>query len=267
MQLSLTDTSQYLNLTSLSYTGSLVVTNHTSNALFFVVQSAKPSTGSVGILCKEGEEVLINNPTSTNIWVKASYAGNIEVQRAQGASAEYSVVAFPQSYMTSTTEGLARLRVDDSQTSFFLGTQARSFAYGTLAAGASIYFKVVAPVDTVQYSVEFHVDGGTASLSTFANPVLSGVWGTTLPVIRKNTMAGTPAYTPQVSITSGGTATGTLIDYFRITTSSATAQQTTVGGMPYAERGVPAGTYVYKVTNEGNGSVFYQLSSWWEERP
>jgi len=61
---------------------------------------------------------------------------------------------------------------------------------------------------------------------------------------------------------------GTLRDTISVVTASATAQQSTVGGSGFGERGVAANTtWYYKFTNFGTGTATGVFHIAWEERP
>ena len=265
----ITDTSQYVNLSSLSgVSGSVVVTNNSSHPVYALTSATQPASSALGILCWNSEEIFVNNRTAgESVWVRATNTGPLYVQAGLSASAQYIVANLPPSLLTSGPEGVQRIRVDDTQTSFFQGTQARTFMEAAVAAGASLWVRATVPLNIVLYELNFTVDAGSMRISTYSGGTASGTW-TTQPVIRKNTMSDAPAYTPQVAVASGGAMTGgTLNDVVRVVSSSATAQQSTVGTVPFSERGIGAGTYFYKIENIGTGTINVVLHAWWEERP
>lgn len=177
----------------------------------------------------------------------------------------------PDDMLTDPRHIYRRLRVDVAQTSFFTGRQFRVMKELSLAAGASYTIRFTRAVDVVIQVVDLAVDAGSIRLDVYRDPTPAGTWSETLPIIGLNDMVArpTPYYATSSSVTAGGTITGgTLRDTIRVVTSSATAQQSTVGGSGFAERGVGAGTTgYYKFTNFGTGTATGVFHMAWEERP
>lgn len=77
-----------------------------------------------------------------------------------------------------------------------------------------------------------------------------------------------PLYTPQVTLAAGGTHTGgTVLDVLMARAAGATAQASSVGDALSDERGIAAGTYYFRISNEGSGTATGVFSARWEERP
>lgn len=91
------------NLSTLSsITGSLVVTNTTAGDLFFYVGSSAPAD-SVGILCRQDEEVYLDNRTVDNsVWMKSDCIGPVIVQSESEASTEVRCLASGSTENTHT---------------------------------------------------------------------------------------------------------------------------------------------------------------------
>ncbi len=257
-----------VNLSSL-LAGSIVVHNLGNLPVYIYKGAVAPSVSSYGVRCSPMESVSVNVSGSEQLYAVAENTSILLLEEMLSSSGQHVCATLPESLFTQGDEGYRRLRVDDGQTSFFLGTQARTFKELNIAAGTSYYVKIVVPVDVVLFDVNTVLDNGTIRITTLANPVFSGTWSETLPVIPKNTMASRPSpyYVPQVSLTAGGTATGVAIDIVRLSVSNSSAKAQSVGSQPYSERGVAAGTYCWQIENIGTGSATGTFSSWWEERP
>lgn len=164
-----------------------------------------------------------------------------------------------------------RLRVDIGQTSFFEGREFRTFYEYSIAAGATVVFKFVSPVNFILNRQELNIDDGKVRLSVVATGgTEGGTFSTALPVIGRNRMSErpTPNYASQVTVSTGGTHTGgTEVEVIRLVTSNATAQQISVGSSVSDERGLPAGTYYVRINNFGSGAATGTYNISWEERP
>lgn len=259
----------WINLSTLSsITGSLVVTNTTAGDLFFYVGPSAPAD-SVGILCRQDEEAYLDNRTVGNsVWMKSDCIGPVIVQSIIKPSAQFSIVSLPSGLLTDDREGYARIRVDNSETSFFIGKQFRTFKKITLASGATYTIKVVATTDVNVLDEDFSIDTGTVELNIYTGATPTGTFTDTLPVLRKNSMSTAPVYASGTTITGGTGITlsgGTQIDVQRLVASSSTARAATTT-VDISSRGIPPGTYLYQFTNAWNGSSIIILHSYWEER-
>lgn len=262
---------KYINLTAISgLSGSIVVTNNTSSPSYIVVASTEPAAASTGIIALSGEEVFVNNTSGLSVWIKSQKGGPVIVQSESEASAEYRVASLPSDLMTKGPDGFRRIRVDVSETGFFIGTQFRTFKEFSIPNGTSYYIKIVSGVDLILLDTELAIDSGSVRLSTYTASTPSGTWSETLPIIPVNQMSSrpSPTYSSAVTITAGGTISGgTQIDAIRVVSSSATAHAMTVGTSEDNKRGYSAGTYYYKLENISSGTVTGTYHSLWEERP
>ncbi len=187
-----------------------------------------------------------------------------------------TVASPPLNLMTSKGGQYARLRVDPDQTSFWQGTQYRTFREINIAQGATEVLKIVVPVNTVLYDVSLTLDagatrlrteGGAIRLRTVAGGTEGGTFATPLPILRKNNMSDAPNIPAQNAITTGGTHTGgTDIDVIRLVVADATAQQSSIGSKAYDQRGVGPGTYYWKLENISDSTATGVFSAFWEER-
>ena len=172
--------------------------------------------------------------------------------------------------MTGTTK--PRLRVDMAQTGFFEGREFRTFREFSIASGATLVVKVVVPINAILFEQGLELDAGALRITNATGGTAGGVFGEVLPVIGKNNMTAaerpTPFYAPQIVFTAGGTHVGGFVfDVHRVVTSSATAQQFTVGSGPSDERGIAPGTYYVRYENISNGDATGTFRFIWEERP
>lgn len=134
----------------------------------------------------------------------------------------------------------SRVKTDDQLASFFAGTQARSFRELSLVAGASLYVRMVRPVDVILRKFGLFVNAGRP----------------------------TPLYVPQSHLEAGGSFTGgTLYDVIHVKTAGGTGQQSTVGGNRDDILGAPAGTAYYKFSNPGSGTATGIFTISWDELP
>lgn len=180
-----------------------------------------------------------------------------------------TVASPPLDMLTDNGGNYMRLRVDPDQTSFWQGTQYRTFREINIANAATEVLKIVVPVNTVLYDVSLTLDAGAIRLRTVSGGTEGGTFSTALPILRKNTMTDAPVIPAQNIITTGGTHTGgTDIDVIRLVVANATAQQTSVGSKAFDQRGVGPGTYYWKLQNiAASGAATGVFSSFWEERP
>lgn len=174
---------------------------------------------------------------------------------------------------TGTTR--PRIRVDVAQTGFFEGREFRTFKEFAAATTSTYVIKIVVPVNTILFEFGFEIEAGDCRIETMvpgAGIVEGGTFSEVLPLIRTNTMteAPQPPYTGQVAMTAGGTLTGTpspgttLLDVLRGKAASNSNFANSVGLDAGAERGVPAGTYYWRVTMNAFIGV---IKARWEERP
>ena len=262
--------SGWQNLYTLSgLSGSVIVTNHTSTPIFLAQSITQPSNGALEAFPLDPMSTSVVYDDSIPVWVRGVPSGPIVVQNLASTILPFTGVDLPHDVYTWDEENYRRLRVDTGQTSFFIERQFRGFFEFNLAAGATRYFKVDAAVNTVLWNVALSVDSGGVKLETLAGGVENGVW-TPISLFPKNTMTTrpTPFYVGQNTVTTGGTFTGgTLIDVVRVVTSSSTAQQSTVGSVPFSERGVAPGIYQWKLTNiSQSGSTTGVFNFFYEER-
>lgn len=164
--------------------------------------------------------------------------------------------------MTDTDGDYARLRVDPGQTSFWAGTQFRTFQKFTIPALASITVRATLTNNIVLYETSLTVDGAPVEMILYVGGTAAGPW-TPMPVIPKNTMVGTPAVVAGTALDyDGAHSGGTMIDLLRVPAGNKSG----AFGGESSERGVGPGTYYYEILNTGNQSATVVFEGWWEER-
>lgn len=179
-------------------------------------------------------------------------------------------VSFESNDKLITSETKPRLRVDVAETSFFEGREFRTFLELNIAAGATQVVRFTATKDFILHEQTLSIESGSLRMAAIAgNGTPGGTFNVALPIIGKNRMTERPLpyYEATTTIATGGTHTGgTEVEVVRLSTSNATAQQSSVGATVASERGLPAGTYYIRLANVGSGAVVGVYSLFWEER-
>lgn len=260
----------YQSLYALSGYGvrdSLIITNDTPQTIFLTQSDTQPVDDSNAFFAHPYQTVLAHADGKT-LWIRGK-PGPVVVQKLSSTVTPFTSVELPHDIMTREEEGFRRVRVDTGQTSFWVGTEARSFKDLNIPSGGTYVIKVVVPVNTVLWNVTLSIDSGAVKLSTISGGTDDGGFTTQLPLFPKNAMSSRlqPYYVFQNKLYEGGTQTGgTVIDVVRIATSGSTAQRQTVGGSVADERGVSPGTYYWKFENTSNNTVVGTFHCSWEER-
>jgi len=216
-----------------------------------------------------GEEYVFSAKTS-KLWIKGS-TGPIYLETlVSSRSGTFDRVDLSPDLYTSDTEGFRRLRVDSGQTGFFEGREFRTFYELDVATGTSVYIRFVSPIDFILSEQILTLDSGSIKFTALTGATPSGAYSVPLPVIGKNRMLSrkSPFYAPQITLSTGGAATGgVIVELFRVIAANATAQKQTVLGANSTERGLPAGTYYLRLENIGNNAATGVYTLIWEERP
>lgn len=161
-----------------------------------------------------------------------------------------------------------RLRVDVAQTGFFAGREARTFHEFSVLSGATLVVKAVAATDVILMDLIVELNSGEVKVYTVTGGTEGGTFSTTLPIIGTNTMSSvpSPAYEHQMVITAGGThMDGTVLDEIWLDAGLNPAKESAVGGSTASVRGVPAGTYYFRITASADSTGVFKAR--WEERP
>ena len=100
------------------------------------------------------------------------------VNSSDGTYAE-RVEAYPPVKLMSDNDGdHARLRVENGQTGFFAGREARTFYEFSIASGATQVIKVVAPVDTIVEDLALELDLASVRLELVTGGTEGGTFST-----------------------------------------------------------------------------------------
>lgn len=164
---------------------------------------------------------------------------------------------------------------------FFRGREFRTFYEFSAAAGTSIpagqrvlFRTVLGAANMLLESLELSIDDGQVRVSSHAGGVITGVFGTVLPVIPANSMAGTPVYaaTAVMSATAAGLAAAVNIvgssvrDIIRVKTPSGGGASNSESSTIDSVRGLPAtATFYILVENVGGGPVEGTMRMRWQE--
>jgi len=172
----------------------------------------------------------------------------------------------PVGVFTSPLDDIGRLRTDNGHTGFYEGRQFRYFKEWSTATTGTFVFKFDTPVNAKILEASLQIDLGEARLENVTGGTEGGTF-TPVIVYPVNAMTNRPQpyYTPQVTLSTGGTYTGgNVSDVLRSKTSDNTNHSATVGSTEGTERGGPPGVYYYRLTLTGAVGVFRLR---WEENP
>lgn len=189
---------------------------------------------------------------------------------------ENETVTPPSDMLTDGGFGpVRRLRVDTGQTGLFARRFWRiSHEFTALGATPQV-FKVSVPVNFMIHHQSLECDQGGIVMRAYraAQGVESGTFNTPIPIYSANFMTEEPEYAFQSAITTGGAFTPNggqmAVEAIRARAANATAQQQSVGGASFGERGLGAGIF-YLVFSQpagttGDSKGVYNLVV--EERP
>jgi hypothetical protein len=180
----------------------------------------------------------------------------------------YTIPDFgPSDLLTSERFGTRRVRVDVAQTGFFEGREFYTFQEFTIPSLGEIAIRAVTPIDVILFESGLSVENGTVRVELYNGGSAGDTW-TSMPILPKNGMSTSPTYIPQVEMAYNGAHTGgQLVDLMIVASAGTQNKQVTAGGQMGSERGFPAGTYYYVLTNTSNQNALCVFSAWWEERP
>jgi len=159
------------------------------------------------------------------------------------------------------------LYATDVHKSFDEGREFRTFFAFAGATSSVKVIKVVFPCDFVLHLQDFMLNDGELKFEAVVGGDEAGSYNVALPKVGVNRTAERPLplYESQASLTTGGTHTnGTVVELVQLKTSSATAQDSTVGGSLHDLRALPAGTYYLRFTAVAATKGIFALR--WEER-
>ena len=95
-----------------------------------------------------------------------------------------------------------------------------------------------------------------------------GTFNTALPIFKTNTMSTASAYTPQVTMTRGGTHTGgTVVDLLTAVSGPNPNKSVASSASENLPQGFAAGTFYIKLINTDGATATGIFRARWEERP
>lgn len=174
----------------------------------------------------------------------------------------------PKVLMTDSNGTYARMRVDVGQTGFFAGREARTFYEFSIPTGQEIVIKVVAPINTIvqNFGGELHLAEMRIELRYGGTE--GGTFGTNLPIFKTNTMSSASAYTPQITMATGGTHTGgTTVDLIHLVSGANTNKAIDTTATDEQPQGFAPGTYYIHLINIDGATATGIFRARWEERP
>lgn len=190
------------------------------------------------------------------------------VNRQDGTYAERVEAYPPVKLMTDNDGNFARLRVDSGQTGFFAGREARTFYEFSIATGASQVIKVVSPVDTVVQIFGVELDLAEMRVELVIGGTEGGTFDTALPIFKTNTMSSSSDYTPQITMSLGGTHTGgTVVDLLTAISGDKLQKSTSVTVSETLPLAFSAGTFYIRLINTDGATAAGIFRARWEERP
>lgn len=190
------------------------------------------------------------------------------VDRQDGTYAERIEAYPPKVLMTDSDGSYARLRVDVGQTGFWAGREAATFLKFDIPTATTQVIKVVAPLNTVVQILGASLILGIVEIELVQGGTEGGAFSTPLPVYRTNVMTTASAYTPQVTMATGGTHTGgTVLNMLILNAGSPAAQAHEVVASNDLPFGFAAGTYYIRIVNVDGSNAKGVFRARWEERP
>jgi hypothetical protein len=174
----------------------------------------------------------------------------------------------PLKLMTDDNGDYSRMRVDVGQTGFFAGREARTLYEFSIAQESTQVIKVVAPTDTIVQSLGLDLFLAELRLELVVGGTEGGTFATPLPIFKTNTMSTASAYTPQVTMATGGTHTGgTVVDLLRVLSGANPNKATVAGATEESPQGFAAGTFYIRLINIDGNTANGIFRARWEERP
>lgn len=190
------------------------------------------------------------------------------IDRQDGTFAERVEAYPPAKLMTDDDGDYARVRVDVGQTGFFAGREAKIFHEFSIASGANRVIKIVSPVDTLLQMFSVELELAEIRVELVVGGTEGGTFGTSIPVFKTNTMSTASDYTPQVTMSYGGTHTGgTVVDVLTAYSGDNKNKAVSSSGSETLPVGFHAGTYYIRLINTDGATANGIFRAQWEERP
>jgi len=167
----------------------------------------------------------------------------------------------PIDLMTSEIRDKRRLKVEQGDLGYVLGTQFRISLPLTVGDGAPVVLRFESPInfELIEQSLETHQSGITFEAYRSAQGAETGIYDAGVPAYKNNIQSTATDYTQQVSITTGGGFTPdvgqTAVETLNALSASATAQRSTVFAGAQGRRGLAAGTYYLSFSKLGGSGT------------
>ena len=175
--------------------------------------------------------------------------------------ARYSIHGLPNDLTTSDRINIRRLKVEQGDSGYVLGTQFRISVPLTVDNGTPVVLRFESPIDfeLIEQGLETHQRGITFEAYRSTQGTETGIYDTDVPVYKNNIQSTAVDYTQQVSITTGGGFTPdvgqTAVETLNALSASATAQRSTVFAGAQGRRGLAAGTYYLSFSKLGGSGT------------
>ena len=176
--------------------------------------------------------------------------------------------------MTSERRAHRRLKVENDDPSYGLGTQFRISYPLTVSASDPVTIRFISPIDfeLIEQSLESHQSGFTLEVFRNIQGSPTGVFNAPVPVYKNNSQSTAEDYTMQISVDTGGGFIEDLgqvaVETINVLSASSTAQRTTSFAGADGKRGLPAGTYYLRFSKLGSaGDSLGVYSLIFDERP
>ena len=175
--------------------------------------------------------------------------------------ARYSIHGLPNDLTTSDRINIRRLKVEQGDSGYVLGTQFRISVPLTVDNGTPVVLRFESPIDfeLIEQGLETNQRGITFEAYRSTQGTETGIYDTDVPVYKNNIQSTAVDYTQQVSITTGGGFTPdvgqTAVETLNALSASATAQRSTVFAGAQGRRGLAAGTYYLSFSKLGGSGT------------
>ena len=190
------------------------------------------------------------------------------VDRGDDTWAERVEAYPPAKLMTDGDGDYARIRVDVGQTGFWAGREARTFYQFSVHTGTTQVIKVIAPINTVLQTFGIELDIAAMRVELVVGGTEGGTFNSALPIFKTNQMTTQSGYTPQITMTTGGTHTGgTIVDVVSTIAGDKLQKSTPTNVSEDLPLGFPAGTYYIRLVNTDGTTATGIFRARWEERP
>ena len=202
-----------------------------------------------------------------------TYRGNMNkemrlIDMEDGSWCERVEAYPPIKLMTDDNGPYSRIRVDVGQTGFFAGREARTFYEFSIGSGKTQVIKVVSQTDTIVQVFAVELELAEIRVELVVGGTEGGTFNTPLPIFKTNTMSTASAYTPQVTMTRGGTHTGgTLVDVLTAVSGANANKSVASSASENLPQGFAAGTFYIKLINTDGATATGIFRARWEERP